>query len=208
MIENVQNEKLFLFKKDLSNCVNVTCKTFYNKELILNFNNLSKQIGFITYGKATIIKSDINGNKIILRELKENDIFSNLFYQNFADEIYIFSNSNITEVNFINYYAIIKNCNMNCPFHNKLVLNLFDLVIKDNKELNDKIELLSQKTVEDKILYFLKKRMKNNLFKVTTSYKAISDYISVDRSNFMRELNKLEKKGIIKKEGKQITILK
>ena len=96
---------------------------------------------------------------------------------------------------------------MNCPFHTNLVLTLFDLIINDNKELNEKIELLSQKTVEDKIIYFLKKRTKNNIFKVTTSYKAIADYLSIDRSNFMRELKKLETKGIIKKEGRKITFL-
>ena len=49
---------------------------------------------------------------------------------------------------------------------------------------------------------------RKKLLKVTTSYKAIADYISVDRSNFMRELKKLEKKEIIKKEGNQITFLK
>ena len=40
---------------------------------------------------------------------------------------------------------------------------------------------------------------KDNVFKVTTSYKAIAEYIVVDRSNLMRELNKLEKEGIIKR---------
>ena len=81
-----------------------------------------------------------------------------------------------------------------------MVITLFDLLIKDNRKQNEKIELLSQKTVRDKILYFLKQRMnKDNVFKVTTSYKAIAEYIVVDRSNLMRELNKLEKEGIIKR---------
>ena len=97
---------------------------------------------------------------------------------------------------------------MNCPFHNQLILSLFDLLIKDNKELNEKIELLSKRTVRSKILFFLKKRMNtDNIFRVTTSYKAIADYLSIDRSNFMRELSNLEKEGIIKKEGRKITFL-
>ena len=74
------------------------------------------------------------------------------------------------------------------------------MLIKDNRKQNEKIELLSQKTVRDKILYFLKQRMnKDNVFKVTTSYTAIAEYIVGDRSNLMRELNKLEKEGIIKR---------
>lgn len=53
----------------------------------------------------------------------------------------------------------------------------------------------------------MKKRLnKDKIFKVTTSYKAIAEYISVDRSNLMRELNKMEKEKIIKKRGKQYFI--
>ena len=140
MFDTTENLQL---KNHLSKCVNTTCKTFYNRELILNLNTRIKQL-------------DEDGNKVVLRELKENDIFSNLFYVSSEDEIYVVSNNNITEVVFINYYAILKDCSMNCPFHNQLVLNLFDLLIKDNKELNEKIELLSKRTVRSKILFFLK----------------------------------------------------
>ena len=47
---------------------------------------------------------------------------------------------------------------------------------------------------------------KDNIFKVTTSYKAIAEYIVVDRSNLMRELKKLEKDGLIKKDKNTIYI--
>lgn len=209
MVDLIENERYLSLKKDLSKCVNTSSKTFYSKELILNLNNRLKQIVFINYGRATIIKLDEDGNKVVLRELKENDIFSNLFYTGSEDEIYVVSNSNITEVTFINYYSILKTCSLNCPFHNQLVLALFDLLINDNKELNEKIELLSKRTVRAKILFFLKMRINNdNIFRVTTSYKAIADYLSIDRSNFMRELAKMEDEKIIKKEGRKITLLK
>lgn len=204
MIENTNNDKLLLFRKDLSKCVNITTKSYSNKELILSYMPIKKRIGFITYGKATIIKNDINGNTTIMRELKENDIFSNLFFQNSEDEIYIISN-NYTEVAFIDYYQISKNCHRNCPIHTNLVTTLLELLIEDNRAQNEKIELLSKRTVRDRLIFFLKRRMnKNHIFKVTTSYKAIAEYICVDRSNLMRELNKMEKEGLLKKEGRTI----
>ena len=79
MVDLIENERYLSLKKDLSKCVNTSSKTFYSKELILNLNNRLKQIVFINYGRATIIKLDEDGNKVVLRELKENDIFSNLF---------------------------------------------------------------------------------------------------------------------------------
>ena len=206
MAKTLDETRLLQFKNNLSSCVNVKRKMFYNKDLILSYAPSKKKIGFITYGKANIVKMDKNGNTTIMRDLKENDIFSNLFFQDSEDEIYIMSNGE-TEVIFIDYYTILKNCNKQCPFHNKLVLALFDLLILDNKQQNEKIELLSKRTVEEKILYFLKQRMnENNIFKVTTSYKAISEYLFVDRSNLMRELKKMEDKGLIEKHDKTIII--
>ena len=206
MAKTLDETRLLQFKNNLSSCVNVKRKIFYNKDLILSYAPIKKKIGFITYGKANIVKMDKNGNTTIMRDLKENDIFSNLFFQDSEDEIYIMSNGE-TEVIFIDYYTILKNCNKQCPFHNKLVLALFDLLILDNKQQNEKIELLSKRTVEEKILYFLKQRMnENNIFKVTTSYKAISEYLFVDRSNLMRELKKMEDKGLIEKHDKTIII--
>jgi CRP-like cAMP-binding protein len=128
-----------------------------------------------------------------------------MFYKNFDDEIYVVSNSNITEIAVIDYSKIIKGCPNNCPFHNRLVLSLYELLVKDNREQNEKIEMMSKRSVRERIMCFLKKRAnENNVFKVTTSYKAIAEYINVDRSNFMRELNKMEQENLIKKEGRTI----
>lgn len=204
MLENITKDKLLNFRKNLSKCVNVTTKTYTNKELILSYTPIKKRIGFITYGKAFIIKTDINGNTTIMRELKENDILSNMFFQNSDDEIYIISNE-YTEVTFIDYYSTLKNCQLACPFHTSLIIQLFELLIEDNRQQNEKIELLSKRTVREKLIFFLKRRTnKENIFKVTTSYKAIAEYIAVDRSNLMRELNKMEKEGLLKKEGRII----
>ena len=87
MLDTIEKNKLLIFQNNLSNCVNIQKKTYKNKEVIINSNNIKKQIGFITYGKANIMKTDINGNTTILRDLKVNDIFSNLFFQDTEDEI-------------------------------------------------------------------------------------------------------------------------
>ena len=56
-------------------------------------------------------------------------------------------------------------------------------------------------------IIFLKSLLLIKQFKVTTSYKAIAEYLFVDRSNLMRELKKMEKKGLIMKNEKTIKIL-
>ncbi len=207
MMQTTGNIEIASFKSYLSTCVNTICKVYRAKEVILNLSPAKKLIGFIEYGNAKVIKTDMDGNTVIIKELKKYDIFSNLFFDSFEDDIYIMS-SEETRVIFIDYYDTIKNCNRGCNYHNSMIFTLFELLIRDYKQQNEKIELLSKRCVRDKIMFFLRQRMnEDNVFYVTTSYTAIAEYIAVDRSNFMRELKKLEKEGQIKKENKEIKIL-
>ena len=50
MTKILDETKLLQFKKELSNCVNVKRKIFYNKDLILSYAPIKNTIGFITYG--------------------------------------------------------------------------------------------------------------------------------------------------------------
>ena len=98
MIENIERQELLTFQNQLSKCVNAKHTTFSNKDLIISNSPTKKRIGFIIYGKASIIKTDINGNTTIMRELKQNDIFSNLFFWDSEDDIYIISNRDRVEI--------------------------------------------------------------------------------------------------------------
>lgn len=207
MLEIKENDKFQDLLNYLSSCVNCEKNTFKNKELIVSYP-AKRKIAFITEGFANIVKTDINGRETIIRELKKNDVFSEEFFKNTQDDVYIISASDTT-VFFIDYYNTFRNCTKNCLYHNKLCLSLFQLLINECMKYNERLELLAQKTVRDKILYFLQKRVnEKGIFRVTTSYKAISEYLFVDRSNLMRELKKLEDDKIIKKDKNTIYIKK
>ena len=92
MSEILKKQELNLFKNYLSNCVNTTYKTYQNKEFILNNSSpIKKQIGFIEYGNAKVIKTDIEGKTTIIKELRAQDIFSNLFLlQNIFKYLFLF----------------------------------------------------------------------------------------------------------------------
>ncbi len=186
-------------KEDL----NLKENKYLEKEIITNNFKEKRTIGIITNGKATMIKTDINGNETILKRLKTFDVISNLFFYNSNDNIVIQSSME-TSIIFIDYVSLINNQSIN----NKVITNLFNLLIRECNQENIKIELLSQRTIRDKFLFFLKSRLNdNNIFTQTTPYREIAMYLCVDRSNLMREIKKLEKEGIIKKDGKTIHLL-
>lgn len=76
--------------------------------------------------------------------------------------------------------------------------------------LNTRIELLTKRSIRDKLIgYFtlISSKNLNKSFTLPFSLTDLADYLSVDRSAMMRELKLLIDEGFIKKRGNKITLL-
>ena len=108
------------------------------------------------------------------------------------------------------YDNIYNKCNSKCKFHDELKENLSYLIIKNTVKLNTRIEILTKKSIRDRLLtYFNIVASKNftKTIKLDISLTDLADYLCVDRSAMMREISHLKEDGIIEKNGKKITIL-
>lgn len=185
-------------------------KSFEKGEVITTYLLNRKQICILTQGKADLIRYDFNGNKNIVERFMENDIFGEAFYQiNTNNDLFVLAKEQC-EVLFFNYDIFEKKCKKNCKFHQNLMLILPDLILSKIVTLNLRIELLSKRTIRDKLLtYFsiLSEKNFSKSFYLPFSLTDLADYLSVDRSAMMRELNTLKKEGFIKKLDNKITLL-
>ena len=131
--------------------------------------------------------------------------FGEIFYKiNINNELFVKAREK-TKVLMFNYDIFEKKCKKNCKFHDELLVGLPNLVLTKVSDLNLRIELLSQKTIRDKLLSYFRILSENNFsktFVVPFSLTDLADYLSIDRSAMMRELKMLKEDGIIKKLDK------
>ena len=88
--------------------------------------------------------------------------------------------------------------------------NLSNLVMQKVISLNSRVELLTKRSIREKLLgYFniLSTRTFRKSFTLPFSLTDLADYLSVDRSAMMRELKSLKDDGFIDKTGNNITLL-
>ena len=114
------------------------------------------------------------------------------------------------EVLFYSYDDIHSKCRNNCKFHQILSEDLPELILSKVTSLNMRIELLTKRSIRDKLLgYFtmLSTRNLSKTFLLTFSLTDLADFLSVDRSAMMRELKLLREDGFIEKQGNRITLL-
>ena len=171
-----------------------------NEKIILDNNNY-EIIGLIMNGFINIEKYDYNGNRIIIEKMGKNSIFGNLFI-NFKNDISIVATSDC-EVLYFNYDILIRK-------NKNLIVNLMEIYTKKIIDLNIRIEVLSKRSIRDKLMtYFLiiSNYKKNKKIILPWTYTDLADYLSMDRSAMMREIKKLKEEGIIKIDDKKITII-
>ena len=196
---------------DLStSCNKIKKKSFEKGEIITTYLLNRKQICILIQGKADLIGFDFNGNKTIIERFIKNDIFGETFYHvNTNNDLFVLAKEDC-EVLFFNYDIFEKKCKKNCKLHQDLFNTLPYLVLNKIVTLNTRIELLSKRTIRDKLLtYFsiLSKKNSSKSFTLPFTLTDLADYISVDRSAMMRELNSLKKDKIIKKIDNKIILL-
>jgi CRP-like cAMP-binding protein len=80
-----------------------------------------------------------------------------------------------------------------------LIKNVMMMISKRNSLLNDKLDIIAQKTTREKILAFLENyKTKEKTFSIPYSRKEMAKFLCVDRSAMSRELCKMRDEGILK----------
>ena len=165
-------------------------------------------IGIIEEGNANLLRFDYDGKRTIIEEMSAGDVFSDMFISTESSELSVIATTNC-KVTFIEYNELIKETTSNkiAPI---LLDNLFRLISNKLVKRNQRIELLTTRSIRNKLLkYFELQSKKNNskTFNLNYSYTDLADYLAIDRSAMMRELKNLKDDKLIQDINKKITIL-
>lgn len=197
--------------KLLNSCEKMQIKSFEKNEIITTYIVNRKQVCIVLEGSADLMRYDFNGNQMVVEKFNKFDVFGEIFYQiNTNNELFVIAKEK-SKILIFNYDIFEKKCKKNCKFHEELILGLPNLVLSKVSDLNLRIELLSKKTIRDKLISYFKILSEKNFSKtfiLPLSLTDLADYLSVDRSAMMRELKSLKEEGFIKKSDKnKITLL-
>ena len=191
-------------------CQKVQKKIFAKGETITSYIEKRNQFCILLSGNADLVRYDLNGNKTIVEHFSKNNIFGEVFYTVTTNNELLVEARETCEVLFFIYDDIYKKCRTNCKFHQTLTEYLPELILSKVTDLNMRIELLTKRSIRDKLLgYFsiLSTRKLSTSFELPFSLTDLADYLSVDRSAMMRELKLLKDDGFISKTGNKIKLI-
>ena len=195
---------------ELLKCIGIKTKIFRKNSYILKNSGKIDYLGVILGGNAVIQKTDSLGNITIVEYLKINDIFGhNIVCCGTEKSPVDIIAQNECEILFLPFEKVITPCEKLCPYHLQLIKNIMKMISKRNSLLNDKIDIIAQKTTRDKIIALLESYRKGEkVFSIPYSREEMAKFLCVDRSAMSRELCKMRDEGILRFHKNHFEILK
>jgi CRP-like cAMP-binding protein len=192
-------------------CFDAHERHFTPGQTICEYNQRSSQVGILKNGAASLIRIDVYGIRTILETLTEGDMFGEvLAFSGLSEDSTTVVCDKECTILFFEYSHITHPCSKNCDHHAMLLENMFRLISQKTMALSERIEVLSRRTIRDKLLCYFSlqaTRQNSHTFELPFSVSALADYICSDRSAMMREMKHMRQSGLIEADGRKITLL-
>ncbi len=210
--------EIFLFdgiseydKERMIACFNISLQKFEAGEIIWDFDRSNDKIGIVMSGSISLVRFDSSGNRVVLESISENDVFGEMFaFSNESARGVLAMCEKKSEIAVMNYEHISKRCRNACKCHSIAVENMFRVVAEKAKRLSERIEILGNRSIRDKLLCLFElysEREGSSSFDLPFSLSYLADYICADRSAMMRELRKMSDDGLISASRRHIELL-
>lgn len=182
-------------------CTGYHINTYKKGQIVLFEEEDVKYIGIVLQGVVDMVKEDHWGNKTMLLRLGKNDMFGETFAcgeDNLSVVTFVVTAD--AKILFMPFHRVMHNCANACAFHQKLIENMVKVIAGKNRELMRKIEVVSKRTIREKLLAYLSLQAQTQdspYFDIPLGRLELADYLCVDRSALTRELAKMRDEGIL-----------
>ncbi|MDA3077103.1 Crp/Fnr family transcriptional regulator [Campylobacter sp. JMF_04 NA10] len=185
---------------DLLPCLEAQRAKFAKDEIIFRCGDSTAKIGLVLSGSVDIVVNFLRGNSNIFGRITRGDIFAANYAISAKPLECDVVSAEPSEILFLNLRKILTSCAENCPYHHKIIYNLFKISSNKNLNLSARMMHTAPKTIRERLLsYFGEQALKNasTSFCVSFSRQGLADYLGVDRSAMSNELSKMAKDGLI-----------
>lgn len=174
-------------------------------ENIISLGSRVASIGVLLSGSARVVKDDFWGNSTILAHLESGDIFGEAFAcSGCAATVDVYAESD-ADVLWLPYAELVQ-ADESGAVNRRLVY----MFARKNVFLTDRIEHLSQRSLREKILSYLKQQALeagSSSFTISLDRAGMADYLAADRSALSAMLGRLKKEGVIDFYKNNFTLL-
>ncbi len=192
-------------------CLKSQIKEYQKGEIICGIHEPLLNAGIVLSGKVRVSFVNRGGSEHNVKQFEKGELFGEAFAciveEKSAVQIIALQRS---EILFLHFSELFTEKARTCPYASQVTQNLLRQIAKKNIFLNNKVEMLAQRKIRDRIYIYLKNIIKSSdsIINIPLSRQELANYLGVDRSALSRELCSMKDEGILTFNRNRITILK
>ena len=170
-------------------------------ELLLRTGEKADHFGIVVTGSLAVSTYDADGKRTLIKLIRAPEVVAAAQALSGADAISVDVEANENSVVLLlKVVRIVTPCENACAFHIRLVRNIMRTLAVKTLELNRKIEILSHRSTQDRLIAYLRsvaQQKGSNEFDIPFDRQQLADYLCVERSALSAEISRLSKLGLI-----------
>lgn len=157
------------------------------------------RFGVVLSGSLVVVKDGLDGKRSIIKRIGEKALVAAAQAFSGAKTMRVRVETDApSRVLMLNAARVGSPCCNGCAFHARLVRNVMRIISARTLELNAKIEILSHRTTEARLLAYLNsfaEKCGSNEFDIPFDRQQLADFLCVERSALSAEINRLARAG-------------
>ena len=194
----------------LIDCLSPQVKHYAKNETILFTGDSISHIGIVLRGAARAYLEHVNGDQAIMSTLAPMSVFGEIVASTRTHQspVTVSAETDAT-VAFIDYTRVCSVCASACAAHRLFLQNMLTVIGDKYFQLFDRIGALREKTLRSKILAYFFTLSDNGESRAVTipfTKTTLADYLLANRSALSKELQKMERDGLIEVKGRNVKL--
>lgn len=182
-------------------CLGVKRRRLAKGEALMHTGEKADRIGVVLSGSLSVSAYDLAGRRTIIKRIGPGEIVAAAQALSGADAMSVDVEADgDCDVLLVKTDRIVTPCENACTFHTRLVRNLMQSLAVKTLELNRKIDILSHRSTQDRLMAYLHtvaQQKGSNEFDIPFDRQQLADFLCVERSALSAEISRLSSLGLI-----------
>ena len=180
-------------------CLDAHEKHYKEGEFVFRQGDKVESVSVLVDGALLVQADDYWGNRSIITRVAVGELFGQAYLAGEAIMNDVIAAEDSTVI-FFDAKRVLTTCSSACPFHNRVIRNLFFALSETNLRLVTKLGHIQKRTTREKLMSYLslmERKSGSNPFTIPFNRQELADFLSVDRSAMSAELCKMRDEGLL-----------
>lgn len=192
-------------------CLGARRVDFDADEIIFHIGDKIPALGVVLSGSVLVGSEDYWGNSNIIAHVEAGEMFAEAFACLPSEPSTVRATAaTACRIGFLDVHRILSSCSSTCTFHHSIAQNLMRVLARRNLALTRKVEHVTKRTTEEKVLAYLhtlSQKTQSNEVEIPFNRQQLADYLAVERSALSSCLSKMQRQGIISFHKNHFTLI-